>query len=102
MARFQKTTLIIFGVMLLLFTLTLIFLISRNKNNIQYPPEVSNCPDYWTTTGEYTCENTMNLGTCGKTADFSDAKYQGASGNKAKCEWAKSCGVYWDGISQLC
>ena len=49
------------------------------------------------------CKNVKGLGTgvCTDPANFSAKKYQGIAGRKAKCKWAKGCGVEWDGITNV-
>lgn len=71
------------------------------------------CPDYWfiddsssssSGTG-HKCRNTTgrNIGNITPSsdiiADFTETTYQGSDGNCAKYKWAKTNGIYWDGIS---
>jgi len=60
---------------------------------------ISQCPDYFDVIGENQCENRKGLGSCLGTINFSDPKYRGHEGLKEKKEWAKGCGVTWDGIT---
>lgn len=95
----QKTVLIIATIMLVL-TLSFIgYMMYIAKSSIQYPPEISECPDYWKVVGLEKCENVMNLGTCQGIQDFSSPEWQGQAGLKKKNEWAKGCGVVWDGVT---
>ena len=92
-------TIVIIAVVILIALLSFIsFAILQNKKNTVYPPVTSECPDYWTSTSSNVCENTQNLGSCGK-KDFSDPIYQGDTGNCEKSKWAKNCGIVWDGIT---
>ena len=76
-------------------------LLYKSKQNLQYPPDVAECPDYWEVTGDQVCKNVKNLGngTCAATKDFSGSEWQGNQGLKNKNTWAKSCGLTWDGVT---
>lgn len=97
---FQSTVLIVSSIILVLMLLVVTYLIYKQKNSMLWPPEVSQCPDYWKVVGTDKCENVLGLGE-GKcmNADFSGADWKGAGGLKKKSEWAENCGVVWDGIS---
>ena len=98
---FQKTVIRVATILLIIALLTIGYLLYRAKLNSVYPPEISQCPDYWKVIGVAKCENVQNLGngTCGKVQDFSGREWQGPSGLKRKYEWSKSCDVVWDGIT---
>lgn len=103
---FQSVVLIIAFIALIL-SLTIVgLLIKSSASAAKFPPETSQCPDYWKTaynsTGNVICKNTMNLGTGCPSMDISDPQYQGNSDTAitAKCNYAKNtCGVTWDGIT---
>mgnify|MGYP000639811856 CR=1 FL=1 len=99
---FQKTVLTISVVLLLVMLVFIGFMMRQSRKNAVWPPMIAECPDYFEVVAPQVCQNTKNLGTC--TAhdgifDFTDAKYQGTHGLKAKKEWAKKCNVVWDGIT---
>ena len=109
MEAFQKF--ILFGAIILLI-ITLVFIgISLSKTNVdqQWPPIIPECPDYWTIDGSGNntlCINTKNLGTCPPTSgqkfltmNFNTAPFIGANSKCAKYNWAKKCGISWDGIT---
>jgi hypothetical protein len=96
---FQKTVLVVSTTLLVLSLITIAVLLNKAKDNLQWPPMISECPDYWKVTDIDRCQNTMNLGTCGNNADFSSSEWQGKSGLKKKYDWAKGCGLTWDGIT---
>lgn len=81
-------------------TLSIIgLMIYNSKTSVKYPPEVSECPDYWESTGPNKCRNTLNVGKCDvDEIDFNEAKYSGPTGTVEKCKWANSCGLVWDGL----
>ena len=86
----------------------------NSKNELEFPPTKSNCPDYYvknTVTGE--CEDLNELFNhdskpeC-ETVDFNDESSfpnlnnTGTGANSAICEkkkWAERCGLNWDGIT---
>lgn len=81
-------------------TLTVIgFLIYKSKSDIKYPPDMSDCPDYWDTISPNKCKNNMKLGNCDiEIMDFNQPKYSGPQGKVEKCKWANECGLTWDGL----
>ena len=96
---FQSVVLIISSIILLLTLLVVTYLIYIQKNSMLWPPEISQCPDYWKVVGNNRCENTLGLGNKCMNADFSGPEWKGSGGLKKKSEWAQNCGVVWDGIS---
>ena len=74
----------------------------------QWPPVVSNCPDYWQDNGHNgsDCVNVKRLGTCKATPatsdlhmDFTSKDYTGTMGACNKYNWANNCGVFWEGVN---
>jgi len=74
-----------------------------------WPPVVSDCPDYWAIRGtseKQTCVNMRNLGTCPAgsgdshlTMNFNLPAFTGDNEMCSKYTWANKCGVTWDGIT---
>jgi hypothetical protein len=100
MNGFQKTVLMV-ALIILTVTLAIIgVLLYNNQTEIKFPPEIGNCPDYYTADENNKCQNTLDLKVnnpnC-NTGDFSS--FTGDDANKNKCNWAKTCGVTWDGIT---
>jgi len=102
MNSFQKTVVTI-AVIILIICLILIGIALHNHNaKAEYPPVISNCPDYWITDGDG----------CIPPSDGSYNPPPGCDsmpGNlKGKCrkqKWAKKCNLSWDGITnneQIC
>ena len=102
---FQKTVLII---ALVILTIAIIFIstvISKNEANKVWPPEVGTCPPYYIVSTEdgVKCKrdpNSPRIGEDNQSCNMLNLK----DGNnfisdKAKCEWANSCKIQWDGIS---
>ena len=97
------------------------------KKEDTWPPDVSECPDYWTVNQDGSCKSQPSVGNTGtgtascSTFDPTTCGGQGgaclysdleASNNTSgalapggpRCRrqaWAKACGVYWDGISDI-
>lgn len=99
--NFQKTTLIVAGVILLIILVIVLYLVRNSRNKVVFPPYIDQCPDYWEVVDVNKCNNVSNIGTCSGTVDFSGQKYTGPSGIKEKAKWAKGCGVSWDGITNV-
>jgi hypothetical protein len=99
---FQKIVLTV-AVVLLILSLVVIGVLLYNKNsNIKFPPESSDCPDYFKATRKGVCKNVNHLAVSNpncSTGDFSGSGYEGKHGDKRKCTWAKECGLSWDGIT---
>ena len=108
MASFQKIVIISAIVILIISLIFISFALVYSHQNVSWPPNVGDCPDYWIDTsgnGE-NCVNVKNLGTCKPTSgtkhltmNFNIAPYIGANGNCAKYTWANNCGLAWDGIN---
>lgn len=96
---FKKTTIIISVIILALILFFIGIMISRTQANKVWPPMVSECPDYFDVVGLEKCNNSKNLGSCSGVTDFSGPEWQGSSGLLKKKDWAKKCGVVWDGIT---
>jgi hypothetical protein len=100
MANFQK--IIVFCAVIVLFVLFLFvgYAFYTSKSAVVWPPISAQCPDYWKIDSSGKCINVKNLGSCSdKTMDFNSAIFTGANGNCQKYNWAKKCGVSWDGIT---
>lgn len=85
--------------------------------NIQWPPLINNCPDYWVDKGDGVCHNPHGLGKVG-TVDFKDIGGQNIYPSsdpvimqnqlntprmlRSKCRWAKKNKVSWEGVNNLC
>ena len=108
MGGFQKLTLII-AIIILFVALIVIAFSLHNSKIVNWPPVVSNCPDYWLSDvsgNNITCINVKDLGTCkAKSGDlhlsmnFNNAPFTGSNGNCAKYTWANNCNIAWDGVN---
>ena len=108
MASFQKIVLII-AVVLLIITLVIIGVaLGQAQTDESWPPLVGDCPDYWLdlSGNGAKCVNKQSLGTCNiptkgnpNSMDFTGAGFTGDNGDCAKYNWARGCGVTWDGIN---
>jgi hypothetical protein len=96
---FQKTVLIIGAIVLSVMLFFIGLAMQGLKKAQQYPPEVSACPDYWSKDSNGACVadpllklNTSKVNGC--------ATYDETKGIDKKI-WADSCGVKWDGITNI-
>lgn len=66
---------------------------------------IGGCPDYWTMRkdrrGRNYCFNKKNLGkaSCSKRMNFTIPPWSRSDGDCKKYNWAKSCDLTWDGIT---
>lgn len=95
--NFQKITLTVASVLLVLFLATIGILLYRSTSNVKFPPEYSECPDYWTVIGKNQCKNEMTghyvNGPKGQSTNFNGMSL------KEKCQWANKNNVTWDRIN---
>jgi hypothetical protein len=98
---FQKTVATIAIVILIIALCFIGIALYRAKFKSAYPPVIANCPDYWDVSGNF-CMNTMNLGksNCSVPMDFTQPSWSGNSSMCKKFQWAKSCNLTWDGITE--
>ena len=129
MNPFFKNALIVATVVLIVALSTVGVIIANDSSNIDFPPRVDSCPDYWVHASylkdpnnvtnissdeidvkslNEECINIKNLGSCNpqdQIMDFNAAPYnnEGSSGPSsgmcAKYKWAKQCNITWDGIT---
>jgi len=93
----------------LIIVLAIMGVILANQNKtIVYPPEINNCPDYYTVSASNNCVlNSTIYSTVDPTCsnkNFSENIYNAngtgpLSGLCEKKKWANNCGVTWDGIT---
>ena len=108
MDGFQKSVLTI-AVIILVLALVFMGLILSNKSAEQWPPVLSDCPDWWVIDGSgntSTCTNVKDLGVCQANSgdkhlvmDFNSPIFAGDNGACNKYKWANKCKVSWDGIN---
>lgn len=89
---FQKTVLIIALIVLSVMLFFIALAMKGLKKSQEYPPEVSECPDYWTKNISGVCEPSLNKNTSGSCQSYE-------KGDKAA--FAQSCGIEWDGLTNV-
>ncbi len=111
MERFQTTVLVIAIIVLIVILIIIGMTLSTAKKNKPWPPMNAQCLDYWEIDGSGNCVDTMDLAklkcpngnvtsTNGhSTMNFNTPPYVGAKGACAKYNWAKQCGLSWDGVT---
>ena len=103
---FQKITVLIALMILLLIFLFLGGSLAYASKNGIVSPNLPQCPDYWeiesTDTGSR-CVNVQNLGICPAASGDTNLSIDFSSGNFtdncAKYTWANNCNVAWDGLT---
>ena len=109
--NFQKIVLTIATVILIIFLLIVGYMLYKNKYSSDFPPIISDCPDYWLDmsgndlsgneiSSPY-CYNIKNLGKggCEKKMDFSTSFWTSNDGLCKKQKWANQCNLTWDGVT---
>jgi hypothetical protein len=107
---FQKIVLIIATIFLIFFLLLIGLSLSNSNSDIDWPPVVGNCPDFWVdlSGNGSKCFNSHRLGSCPayiptsdnkNTMDFNQNPFTGSNGSCAKYKWANNCKLSWDGIT---
>ena len=107
---FQKIVLIIATIFFILFLVLIGVSLSNSSNDVDWPPVVGNCPDYWVdlSGNGSKCFNSHRLGSCSayiptaddkNTMNFNQSPFTGSNGTCAKYKWANHCKLSWDGIT---
>ena len=91
---FQKTVLIIALIVLSVMLFFIALAMKGLKKSQEYPPEVSECPDYWTKNDQGFCSPSLNKNTSGS----QDCQLY-EKGDKAA--FAQTCGIEWDGLTNV-
>lgn len=103
---FQKTTITVAIILLVLALIFIAYSLYNTKYNTAYPPVDAQCPDYWIYDSKNQwCDNVKGLGVsdsvkCPTKINF-DA-FPMFTGDDALCnksKWAKSCDLTWDGVT---
>jgi hypothetical protein len=98
--NFQKTTIIVAGVILVISLLTVAYLIRISKTSVKFPPTIGSCPDYWRENEDGDCVNVKGIGSnAPDVMSFEGAEFLGANGIQAKCDWSRKYGLTWDGVT---
>lgn len=99
---FQKIVVII-AILSLIGALSFIgYAMYNMQHTAKFPPVKNQCPDYWKAKDD-SCYNTKHLGTCATgengSVNFNTNFFKGHNGDCRKSNWAKRCGVSWNGIT---
>ena len=98
--NFQKLVLTVATVILICMMILIGYAMSTNKGNMNFPPSVSECPDYWISSNKQCINNNnVNLGDCKSPMNFNISKYMGHNGNCQKVKWANNCKIVWSGLT---
>ena len=91
---FQKTVLIIALIVLSVMLFFIALAMKGLKKSQEYPPEVSECPDFWTKNEQGICSPSLDKNTSGSVGCQGYEK-----GDKAV--FAQTCGIEWDGLTNV-
>jgi|APSaa5957512493_1039668.scaffolds.fasta_scaffold126561_2 hypothetical protein len=105
---FQKTVLIIALIVLSVMLFFIALAMRGLKKSQGYPPEIAECPDYWTKNPDGTCKRPDNL----DSPNFGTAKDNNidcsqfppgteGTGEEAKKTFSADCTLEWDGITNI-
>ncbi len=104
---FQKTVLIIALIVLSVMLFFIALAMRGLKQSQGYPPEIAECPDYWTKDTDGKCKrpdpNEPNFGTAKENIDCSRFPPSGTegTGEEAKKTFSADCTLEWDGITNV-
>jgi hypothetical protein len=101
---YQKVVLSIFAIVLVIILVVYGVTLYNASSTDIYPPVQATCPDWWVSdseTNKNMCINEKNIGshTCSTTMDFDTDEWNGADHICKKKQWAESCDLTWDGIT---
>jgi hypothetical protein len=99
---FKKIVLLITFLFLFVIFSFLTYVLYNAKNTYSYAPELSDCPDYFDVknkNNKVSCYNKQNLGKCMDNTHFDSSDFGNTINDKKK--WATSCGISWDGITNI-
>jgi hypothetical protein len=117
--KFQLVVIIILGILLIITLLAFYYIASSSGNNIQFPPSIPICPDYYyqvkSSNDNIICkalpdmedaliisglDKGLNQNKC-FTTDFTPNFYSGSKANCNKYTWYKNCKSIpaWEGIT---
>ena len=103
-STFQSVVLTV-ATVLLIISLIIVAIVSWTKQSAKnFPPVVSDCPDYWADMSRGNashCVNINHIGSkdCHSTMDFSGPEFKGPDGVCGKLAWARQCDQTWDGVT---
>ena len=105
---FQKTVLIIALIVLSVMLFFIALAMRGLKKSQGYPPEIAECPDYWTKNSNGKCKrpdnfDSPNFGTAKDDIDcglFPPSGTEG-TGEEAKKTFSANCTLEWDGITNI-
>lgn len=97
---------IIISVLMLIMIIILSFVVygetAKNMKNVEFPPYVSNCPDFWEETDAGVCKNIYKLGEpIVKEVTPLDEGWNGTTGYCDKYRWANNNNLTWDGVTNM-
>tara|TARA_B100000035_G_C20658800_1_gene404364 strand:- start:165 stop:536 length:372 start_codon:yes stop_codon:yes gene_type:complete len=111
LTTFNKITLIVSTIILIITLIFMIFYISDSLKNNNYPPVISDCPDYWDIKRDdndnIICQNNSNINKGNGISNCNNYNIalfneRGTTYDDIKCakyNWAKKCNLSWSGVT---
>lgn len=105
---FQEIVLTVAVVLLIICLIMIGWALRKNKKEVDFPPVLPVCPDYWEVVLDPDdeegkpkgCKNVNNLGDDGDGDDGDEVIYDIINyDNCHKSQWARAKGLTWDGIT---
>tara|TARA_X000000368_G_scaffold339891_1_gene278027 strand:+ start:4033 stop:4350 length:318 start_codon:yes stop_codon:yes gene_type:complete len=102
---FQKTVLIIALIVLSVMLFFIALAMRGLKKSQGYPPEIAECPDYWTKNNNGKCTQSPSYNTPTAKNDGDDCSEfpltPGETSVEAKKTFSAACTLEWDGITNI-
>ena len=96
---FYKTAILSFAVQLLILLAVVAYFVANHSKSQEFPATVSECPDYYTMDSNGKC--IMDISVYDNSTSSCRTIDTGVMKAKEKQQWAASCGVAWDGITNV-
>jgi len=102
---FQKTVLIIALIVLSVMLFFIALAMRGLKKSQGYPPEIAECPDYWTKDTDGMCTKSTSYNTPTAKDDIVKCsefpREDGLTSEEAKKNFSNDCTLEWDGITNV-
>ena len=107
---FNSIVLQVATVILIILLIVIGLVMHYSAKNAEFPPVISECPDYWNITrdgSKTVCKNVLKINPFSVSDNDScnvvdTVNFSGPSDNQTICnkyKWAKGCNVLWDGVT---
>tara|TARA_B100001057_G_scaffold91960_1_gene88219 strand:+ start:861 stop:1220 length:360 start_codon:yes stop_codon:yes gene_type:complete len=103
-SSFQSVVMTVATVLLILALIIIAIVTWTKQTSKNFPPVVSDCPDYWADMSRGNASNCVNVHhvgnkDCPNQMNFSAPEFRGPDGICGKLAWAQRCQQTWDGVT---